>query len=56
VTPWFLAGAVICVFAAWVLGFIGGPFRPIANEVEQIGQRALCSLAGLLLMLALVVP
>ena len=47
-----LTGAVCALYARWLCRHIGGPFRPIRNEVEELGRQAFTALAALLVIVA----
>lgn len=50
-----LAGAGALLMAAHALSRVGGPFKPILNEVEEIGRQTLLAAAALLVVVAAVV-
>ena len=51
-----LIGALTALYGRWLLHHLGGPFRPIRNELEELGRQALTALAALLVLFAAVVP
>ncbi len=50
-----LIGAVCALYARWLIRHLGGPFRPLRNELEELGRQALTALAALLVMIAAVI-
>ena len=51
-----LIGALTALYGRWLLHHLGGPFRPIRNELEELGRQALTALAALFFILAAAVP
>ena len=48
----YLAGAVCALYARYTLRYLGGPFRPLRSELEELGRQALTALAALFFLLA----
>jgi hypothetical protein len=42
----FFVAAVCALYGAWLTRHIGGPFRPIRNEVEEVLFQSLIATAG----------
>lgn len=48
----YLGGAVCAMYARYTLRYLGGPFKPILSELEELGRQALTALAALFFLLA----
>jgi len=48
----YLAGSVCAMYARYTLRYLGGPFRPLRSELEELGRQALTALAVLFFLLA----
>jgi hypothetical protein len=47
-----LVGMVTSLYLAWLTRHIGGPFRPIRNEIEEVLHQSLVATAVLFFVIA----
>lgn len=52
----YLGGAVCAMYARYLMRYVGGPFKPMLSELEELGRQALTALAALFVILAVALP